>query len=90
MEKFVLSIQINIYDNTKAGDTSDVHEYQNKLINHGAAKLLAVLRVTQENKGRNTLGIDNFSSKDIRDRIEYAKNLYIDDQASKVKRVWID
>ncbi|GMO33443.1 MAG: hypothetical protein Ta2B_13990 [Termitinemataceae bacterium] len=58
LERAVFKIQKRIYQASKRNDTKKVHQLQRLLINSRNAKLLAVKRVLQVNKGRNTAGID--------------------------------
>jgi RNA-directed DNA polymerase len=60
------------------------------MIKSRAAKLLAVRRVTQENKGKKTAGVDGVKALSPRQRLELAKNLRIDGKAMPTLRVWID
>ena len=59
------------------------------LVKSWYARLLAVRRVTQENKGRNTAGVDGVKTLDNKQRILLASNLEIDGKASPTRRVWI-
>lgn len=54
-----------------------------------AAKLLATRRVTQENKGKLTAGVDGVKALSPRKRLELARKLRIDGRAKPTRRVWI-
>jgi RNA-directed DNA polymerase len=48
-----------------------------------------VRRVTQDNCGKKTAGVDGVKSLSPRERLLLAEHLSIDDQAKPVRRVWI-
>ena len=54
----VSKLQSKIYESSLKGDKKSVVKYQKILINSYNAKLLAVRRVTQDNKGKSTAGVD--------------------------------
>lgn len=51
------------------------------------ASLLAVRKVTQDNRGSSTSGVDKKLYKDTRKRLQLAKNLKLDGGASPARRV---
>lgn len=55
-----------------------------------SAKVLAVLRVTQDNQGKKTAGIDGVKSLTPQKRLELVDQLRPTDKAKPVRRVWID
>ena len=59
------------------------------LVKSWYARLLAVRRITQENKGRKTAGIDGVKNLDNKQRIMLTRNLKVDGKASPTRRVWI-
>lgn len=80
-------IQRQIYRWTSEG--KEVHGLQRVLINLFEAKLLAVRRVTQDNTGKKTAGVDGVKSLSPSKRWEMAKSLEIDGKSDQIKRVWI-
>lgn len=54
-------IQTLIFEAFKIGNISRVHELQNSIIHMYDAKLLAIRRVTQDNMGKRTPGVDGIS-----------------------------
>ena len=52
-------------------------------------KLLAIRKVTQENKGKKTAGIDGIKSLKPAERMELNKNLKLDGKSQPTRRVWI-
>ncbi|MFL0649034.1 reverse transcriptase domain-containing protein [Cylindrospermopsis raciborskii UAM/DH-BiRr] len=69
----VSRLQSKIYQASLTGDKSSVVKYQKILINSYSAKLLAIKKVTQDNKGKKTADGDQ--------RIDLAKNLELDGKA---------
>src|SRR5262249_58933052 len=55
----------------------------------GSAKLLAVRRVTQDNQGKQTAGIDGITVVEPEDRCLLAEELSLDKPAQPLRRVWI-
>lgn len=90
LERKVYKLQKRIYTASQRGETLKVRKLQKLLIKSRAAKLLAVRRVTQENKGKKTAGLDGVKALSPRQRLELAKNLRIDGRAMPTRRVWID
>ena len=85
----VNNLQIKIYEASKIGNLTKVHMYQNTLTNLYEAKLLSVRKVTQDNRGKRTAGVDSIKILNAKDRMELADKLKIDGKASPIKRIWI-
>jgi RNA-directed DNA polymerase len=49
----------------------------------------AVRKVTQENRGKKTAGVDGKAKLNNREREELCLNLYIDGQAERIRRIYI-
>jgi RNA-directed DNA polymerase len=90
LERKVYKLQKRIYTASERGETLKGRKLQKLMIKSRAAKLLAVRRVTQENKGKKTAGVDGVKALSPRQRLELAKNLRIDGKAMPTLRVWID
>src|SRR5260370_16872572 len=58
IERQVYKLQKRIYQASLRDDTKAVHTLQRLLMHCWSAKCLAVRRVTQDNQGKNTTGID--------------------------------
>lgn len=80
-------IQRQIYKRTLEG--KEIHGLQRVLLGLFEAKLLAVRRVTQDNLGKKTAGVDGVKSLSPSLRWEMAKSLEIDGKSDKIRRVWI-
>ena len=88
-ERAVFKLQKRIYQASQKGDTQAVHKLQRLLLNSWSAKCLAVRRVTQANRGKNTAGIDGVKSLDPNQRLQLVKTLTLSQTAKPVRRVWI-
>jgi RNA-directed DNA polymerase len=88
-ERRVFKLQKRIYQASRRGDAGCVHGLQRLLINSRSGRYLAVRRVTQDNCGKKTAGVDGVKSLSPRERLLLAEHLTIDDQAKPVRRVRI-
>lgn len=85
----VFKLQKRIYRASKCGDLSSVRKLQRLLVNSWSARCLAVKKVTQDNKGRNTAGVDGVKSLNNEQRVCLINNLKFNAQALPTRRVWI-
>ncbi len=93
LEKHCFRIQKRIYQASQRGKTRAVHKLQKLLMKSAAARLLAVRRVTQENQGKKTAGVDGVKSVRPQARLVMATHIHPknwEHQTPKpVRRVWI-
>ncbi|MCB0033651.1 MAG: group II intron reverse transcriptase/maturase, partial [Anaerolineales bacterium] len=89
IERAVFKLQKRIYQASQRGDTKAVHKLQRLLISSWSARCLAVRRVTQDNRGKNTAGVDGVKELTPPERLQLAQTLKLTGQASPVRRVWI-
>jgi len=92
IEKEVFKLQKRIYQAAHRGEVKTVHKLQRLLTTSWSACLLAVRRVTQDNQGKKTAGIDGVKSLLPEQRLTLARRLQktpFDSHASPVRRVWI-
>jgi RNA-directed DNA polymerase len=89
IDKEVSSLQRRIDRASQRDDISSVIALQTLLLESWSAKLKAVRRVTQENRGKDTPGIDNIKSVPQKERIALAQNLEIDGKSELIRRVYI-
>ena len=54
VQRYVIKLQRKIYKLSLDGERSKVHTYQKKLLGSKYSKLLAIRRVTQDNRGKKT------------------------------------
>lgn len=76
---------------SKKKDRSKVHKYQKILIKSRSARLLAVRKVTQDNRGKNTAGVDGIKTVPRGNRLSLsrAKDLELNGKADSIRRVYI-
>ena len=89
LEVAVFKLQRRIYRASQAGEIRRVHRLQRLLLKSRAAKLLAVRRVTQDNQGKHTAGIDGIKSLTPPQRFALAQKLETLPTGSPARRVWI-
>lgn len=89
IQEKVTKLQHRIYAASKDGNLDDVVRLQKTLISSFSARLLAVRRVTQDNKGKATAGIDGIKSLEPEQRLELAETIKLDGTASPLRRVEI-
>jgi RNA-directed DNA polymerase len=89
LEVAVLKLQRRIYKASRAGAVRRVHRLQRLLMKSRAAKLLAVGRVTQDNRGEYTAGIDGVKSLRPPQRLAQAERLGKLPTGSPTEPVWI-
>ncbi len=89
LERAVGKLQTRIYRATQRGNVTAVRRLQRLLVQSRAAKLLAVRRVTQDNRGKRTAGVDGVKSLTPPGRLRLAHTLRLPTKARPVRRVWI-
>ncbi len=89
VEVKVFRLQKQIYSASRCGDVKRVRQLQKLLRMSWSAKALAVRRVTQDNQGKNTAGVDGVKSLAPSQRFELISNLKINGKANPLRRVWI-
>lgn len=89
LEQEVFKLQKRIYQASQRGDTKSVRNLQKTLSNSWSAKCLAVRRVSQDNQGKKTAGIDGVKSLRPDQRLAMAMHLKFTDKSKPVRRVWI-
>jgi len=89
IEQQVWKLQKRIYQASGRGDTKAVHRLQRLLMRSRSARLLATRRVTQDNQGKKTAGVDGMKSVSPPYRVLLAENLRVPSKAQPTRRVWI-
>jgi RNA-directed DNA polymerase len=93
LEQHCFRIQKRIYRASQRGETRKVAKLQKLLMKSISARLLAVRRVTQDNQGKKTAGIDGVKSVPPRGRFALAERIHPKHWKSykpqPVRRVWI-
>lgn len=85
----VFKWQRQIYSASKIDDIKRVRMLQHLLLNSTAAKLLAVRRVTQDNQGKTTAGVDGIKDVPPSQRFEMVATLKFPTKAQPLRRVRI-
>jgi len=89
VEKKVFKLQKRIYRATINGETTKAQRLQRLLQSSKSAKLLAVRRVTQDNSGKKTAGIDGIKSLKPNERVDLVENLNWKKAPKPVRRIYI-
>lgn len=89
IEKIVFKLQKRIYQASSRGDVKTVRRLQKTLIRSWCARLLATRKVTQDNQGKKTAGVDGVKSLTPVARLKLAQKLRITTKAKPTRRVWI-
>lgn len=85
----VSKYQQRIFEASLNSDGHKVHGLQKRLINSLDAKLLAVLRVTTENKGKKTKGVDRKLYLTAEEKSKLVRKIRVDGKSSPIRRVYI-
>ena len=89
VQRHVFRLQKRIYRATQRGTVRTVHKLQKLLVKSWYARLLAVRRVTQDNRGKHTAGIDGVKSLTPPQRWRLAGKICLDGKATALRRTWI-
>jgi RNA-directed DNA polymerase len=75
-EQHVYRIQKRIFQAEQRGNHRAVHSLQKLLMKSRAARMLAVRRVTQDNQGKKTAGVDGVKSVSPKQRLAMAERVH--------------
>ncbi len=89
LERNVFKLQNQIYRASQRGNVKTVHRLQKLLTSSWSARCLAVRRVTQDNQGKTTAGIDGVKSLNPPARLALVMSLSLKKKPTAVRRVWI-
>jgi len=89
VENRVYRYQMRIYRASKSGNQKAVRSLQKRLFTSLDAKLLSVRKVTTENKGRRTVGVDGKLYDTPERKIKLVSKLKLDGKAKPIRRVEI-
>ena len=82
-------LQMRIHRATQRGERRTVHRLQRLLMSSWSAKCLAVRRVTQDNQGKRTPGVDGVAALEPEERLNLVATLNRDAKPQPIRRVWI-
>src|SRR5438067_1710306 len=93
LEQQVVRMQKQISQACQHGDRQAVHTLQQRLMESEAARLLAVRRVSEENQGKHTAGVDGVKSLTAKERLAMASaihpNHWNHQPPMPVRRIWV-
>ncbi|NEO00796.1 MAG: group II intron reverse transcriptase/maturase [Moorea sp. SIO3I7] len=89
LEKTLFKLQKRIFRASSRGDCRAVRKLQKTLIKSWTAKMMAVRKVTQENKGKKTAGVDGVKTLTPKERLSLVANLKVSKKGKPTRRVWI-
>jgi RNA-directed DNA polymerase len=87
LERVTFKLQKRIFQASERGDVKAVRKLQKTLIRSWSAKCIAVRRVTQDNQGKNTAGVDGVKSLTPKQRTNLVGKLRITGKAKPTRRV---
>jgi RNA-directed DNA polymerase len=85
----IFKLQKRIFRASGRGDVKAVRKLQKTLIRSWAARLLAVRKVTQDNQGKKTAGVDGVKSLSPKARMNLTNNLRVTGKVHPTRRVMI-
>ena len=88
-EKVLYKLQKRIYQASKRGDVKNVRRLQKLLLKSRSAKLISVRKVTQDNQGAKTAGVDGVKNLSPKERFKLVDKITLNSKASPVRRVFI-
>lgn len=89
LEQRVYKLQKRIFRASNRGDVKAVRKLQKTLMRSWSARMLAVRRVTQNNQGKKTAGIDGVKSLTPKQRLKLVPQLRLNSKVKPTRRVWI-
>jgi len=89
LERCVYKLQKRIYKASLRGDIKTVRKLQKTLMKSWSSKCLAVRRVTQDNQGKKTAGVDGVKSLTPKQRFSLVAKLKLGSKVRPTRRVWI-
>jgi RNA-directed DNA polymerase len=89
LEKRVYKLQKRIYRASSRGDVKAVRRLQKTLMKSWSAKVLSVRRVTQDNQGKKTAGVDGIKMLTPKQRFDLVAKIKLGSKCRPTRRVWI-
>jgi len=89
VERYVFKQQKRIYAASRRGDVKQVRKLQKTLMRSWSNKVLAIRRVTQDNRGKKTAGVDGKKSLSPVARLKLVGQLKPTGKSKPTRRVWI-
>lgn len=89
LERKVYKLQKRIYRASQRDDVKTVRKLQKTLMKSWSAKVISVRRITQDNQGKKTAGVDGLKNLTPKQRLTLATNLKLSSKVAPTRRVWI-
>jgi len=89
LERRVFKLQKRIYKASQRGDVKAIRRLQKTLMKSWYARCLSVRRVTQDNAGKKTAGVDGVKSLSPAARFKLVIKLKLGRKVKPTRRVWI-
>jgi RNA-directed DNA polymerase len=89
IQRYVFKLQKRIFQAAKSGQEAKVRRWQRLLVKSYYARLLAVRKVTQDNQGKKTAGIDGVIAISPEQRLKLTEEIKGTLKAKPLRRVWI-
>lgn len=89
LERNVFKLQKRIYQASNRGDAKLVRRLQKLLINSWSARAISVRRVTQDNQGKKTAGVDGVKALTPKQRLTLINKISLGSKVKPTRRVWI-
>lgn len=89
VERYVFKLQKRIYAASRCGNVKLVRKLQKTLMRSWSNRVLSVRRVTQENQGKKTAGVDGIKSLSPEARMKLVGQLKLTGKSKPTRRVWI-
>jgi len=89
LERVTFKLQKRIFQASERGDVKAVRKLQKTLIRSWSGKCIAVRRVTQDNQGKNTAGVDGVKALTPKQRMNLVGKLKLTRKVKPTRRVMI-
>ncbi|WP_034935833.1 group II intron reverse transcriptase/maturase [Gloeocapsa sp. PCC 73106] len=89
VEIAIFKLQKRIFRASQMGNIKLVHSLQKLLSTSYYGKLWATRKVTQDNQGKKTAGVDGVKSLTPKERLEMVRNIKLEGKSKPTRRVWI-
>jgi RNA-directed DNA polymerase len=89
VQKVVFRLQLRIYKASANQEFEKMYKIQRLLISSEYAKYLSVRRVTQDNSGKKTPGVDKVTISSPKAKFKLANSLKLDGKSAPIKRVYL-
>ncbi len=88
-ERLTFKLQKRIFQASERGDVKAVRKLQKTLIRSWSAKAIAVRKVTQDNQGKKTAGVDGIKKLSPKQRLTLTNGLKVTGKSKPTRRVMI-